>query len=104
MRKVKKEKSEKYEKYEKSEKSEKWKKWKLKVMMNKSLNVNKLLAREVHVDDSELDTWGARVVLRNLSMILYVPKFLDVDRISIAVVLERKWKTTYRLNLVSLSD
>jgi hypothetical protein len=47
---------------------------KVKVMMNKSLNVNKLLAREVHVDDSKLITWGARVVLRNLYMILYVPK------------------------------
>lgn len=91
MRKVKKEKSEKYEKYEKSEKVKYEKSEKLKVMMNKSLNVNKLLAREVHVDDSKLITWGARVVLRNLYMILYVPqKFLDVDRISIAVVLKRK--------------
>ena len=29
---------------------------KVEVMMNKSLNVNKLLAREVHVDDSKLIT------------------------------------------------
>ena len=51
------------------------------------------------MDDSELDTWGAREVLRNLYLRLYVPQFLDLDRISIAVVLKRKWITTYRLNL-----
>ena len=34
-------------------------------------------------------------------MMLYAKKkkILDVDRISSAVVLKRKWKTTYRLNL-----
>ena len=81
-------------------KMKKMKKWKLEVMTNKSLNVNKLLAREVHVYDSELDTWGAHVVLRNLYLwCCMYPKFLEVDRISISVVLKRKWITTYRLNL-----
>ena len=40
------------------------------------------------------------IVLRNLyPWYCMYPKFLDVDRISIAVVLKRKWITTYRFNL-----
>ena len=68
------------------------KKVKVEVLLNKSyVCINKLLAREVHVNDSKIGHMRCTCSTPQLKfMMLYVPKFLDVDRISIAVVLKRK--------------